>query len=142
MSVKNIPLQRERLILANTMLKLTRLFNKAVFHGVGSQSEAVHVLQAIFFGHLSGHPMTAHKISLSISVPRTTVLRKLDLLARLGFVHQNSGLYYITDAKLEKSAADLDSIIGVIVDAADALRSSPNCPKRTQNQFTIHGNHT
>jgi hypothetical protein len=142
MGVERIPRQRERLILADTMIKLTRLFNKAVFQGIGSQSEAVHVLQAVFFGHLSGHPMTAHKISLFIAVPRPTVLRKLGLLARLGFVCKKSGLYYIADDKLQKSAADLDSIIKVLVDAGDALRDATDCPKRTQNHFIDVENYT
>jgi hypothetical protein len=42
---------------------------------VPAHADVVHVIQAVYFGHLSGCPMTAHKISMFIDMPRTSVLR-------------------------------------------------------------------
>jgi hypothetical protein len=87
MRLEDVPRRRERLILADVVLKLTRIFNQAVVRAP-AHADVVHVIQAVYFGHLSGRPMTAHKISMFINMPRTSVLRRLAFLIRNGYVQK------------------------------------------------------
>jgi hypothetical protein len=123
MRLEDVPRRHERLILSDVVLKLTRIFNQAVVR-VPAQADVVHVAQAVYFGHLSGRPMTAHKISMFIDMPRTSVLRRLAVLSRNGYVRRQGRYYYVADARLRRSPADLDAAIKSVVAAGKALQQS------------------
>jgi hypothetical protein len=123
MRLEDVPRRRERLILSDVALKLTRIFNQAVVRAP-ARADVVHVIQAVYFGHLSGCPMTAHKISMFIDMPRTSVLRRLAVLARNGYVRRQGKYYYIAEARLRNSPADLDAAIKTVVSAGKALQLS------------------
>ena len=92
--------------------------------GISRHADVVHVIQAVYFGHLSGCPMTAHKISMFIDMPRTSVLRRLAVLARNGYVRRQGRYYYVAEARLRNSPADLDAAIKTLVAAGKALQQS------------------
>jgi hypothetical protein len=121
MRLEDVPRRRERLILADVVLKLTRIFNQAVVRAP-AHADVVHVIQAVYFGHLSGRPMTAHKISMFINMPRTSVLRRLAFLIRNGYVRKQGKFYYVAEARLRRSPADLDAAIKTIVAAGKELQ--------------------
>jgi hypothetical protein len=123
MRLEDVPRRRERLILSDVALKLTRIFNQAVVRAP-AHADVVHVIQAVYFGDLSGCPMTAHKISMFIDMPRTSVLRRLAVLARNGYVRRQGRYYYIAEARLRNSPADLDAAIKTVVSAGKALQLS------------------
>jgi hypothetical protein len=123
MRLEDVPRRRERLILSDAALKLTRIFNQAVVRAP-ARADVVHVIQAVYFGHLSGCPMTAHKISMFIDMPRTSVLRRLAVLARNGYVRRQGRYYYVAEARLRNSPADLDAAIKTVVAAGKALQQS------------------
>ena len=106
MRLEDVPRRHERLILSDAALKLTRIFNQAVVRAP-AHADVVHVIQAVYFGHLSGCPMTAHKISMFIDMPRTSVLRRLAVLARNGYVRRQGRYYYVAEARLRNSRPTL-----------------------------------
>lgn len=123
MRLEDVPRRHERLILSDAALKLTRIFNQAVVRAP-AHADVVHVIQAVYFGHLSGCPMTAHKISMFIDMPRTSVLRRLAVLARNGYVRRQGRYYYVAEARLRNSPANLDAAIKTVVAAGKALQQS------------------
>jgi hypothetical protein len=56
-------------------------------------------------------------------MPRTTVLRKLQYLSKLGYVTQDGSAYVISDMALRSVSPLLDRAIKLILETADALRA-------------------
>jgi hypothetical protein len=77
------PRSRERLIVAEAAIRFGRVFNSELFDGYSAtQEDATWVLRAVVIGHLRGRPMTTRRIARYTGMPRTTVLRRLQLLLR------------------------------------------------------------
>ena len=69
-------------------------------------------------------PNDRHKISMFIDMPRTSVLRRLAVLGRNGYVRRQGRYYYVAEARLRNSPADLDAAIKTVVAAGKALQQS------------------
>jgi hypothetical protein len=129
MELRHIPRARERLIIVDMAGRFTNIFHAAYFPDlpIASQAEATHVMRGVWTGHLTNRPMSAYKIGLFIGMPRTTVLRKLAMLMRRGYVRKEGTVYHVTDETFYKGLAATDRVVDVIIDAGErlaALRSA------------------
>jgi len=124
MNLEDIPRRQEVLIVAEAQQRIDRVIVTEHFdRRVASFSEISHVARAVWIGTLRGTPMNAEKIAHTIGMPRTTVLRKLDYLIKLGYIRQEGTVYYVADKVLATRTAALDRTIAIILEAADALRA-------------------
>lgn len=93
-------LQEERLAITRLFIELSREVRVSVFgtHTVGDDMTGVLVACAVGIGTLEGRPMTSTKISLYVSLPRTTVLRKLERLCKINVVKKAGRTYVLAPA--------------------------------------------
>jgi hypothetical protein len=118
----------ERRIVAKTFIDLTRLMRSVVFEDVPvepadpSSATALLVSAAILIGHVEGRPMNASKLSLYLALPRTTVLRHLRELQRLGVIKNRNGWYELTEERAAASSPHIPSAIRVLSKACTSLR--------------------
>jgi hypothetical protein len=61
----------------------------------GDDDTTVLLFLAVSIGHAEGNPMNATKLAHFIHIPRTTVLRKLDRLIKLGLVVKHDGHSFV-----------------------------------------------
>jgi hypothetical protein len=127
---EDIPRVRDRLIVTVALIKFSQVFDPVYFADLGSQAELRLVLHAVWYGHLTGRPMTALKLAEFIGMPRATVRRKLADLVRLGCAEQNGTRYYVSERDLTRPPL-IDQAIKVILEAANALRD-PRVPVDTR----------
>jgi len=113
-----IPRRRERVIIIGTMLKLAGIFDGFVTHKSASHYDVSYVALAVFHGHLSGRPMTAGKIALTLSMARSTTLDRLDFLIKRGYVRKYGRYYYADDRYLTPAPPYIDTAKGIIAEAA------------------------
>jgi hypothetical protein len=126
------PRSRERLIVAEAAIRFDRAFNSELFGGYpATQADATWVLRAVIIGHLRGRPMTTRRIARYVWMPRTTVLRRLQLLLRLGYVRRKGRAYCVSERYLLAPPKALNDAIKIILDTADMLRAERK--KRVQN---------
>jgi hypothetical protein len=114
----------ERLIVAEAglawgRLKLSELFGDGL---PATHAEDAWVLTAVMVGNIHGQPVTAHRLTEMIGMPRGSVRARLDRLVDQGLLRREGADYYVADHLLGAPRA-LDYIITVICDAADALRA-------------------
>ena len=118
------PRSRERLIVAEAAIRFGRAFNSELFGGYfATQEDATWVLRAVVIGHLSGRPMTTRRIARFIGMPRTTVLRRLQLLLRLDYVRREGRAYLLSERYLRAPPRALNEAIKIIFETAEALRA-------------------
>ena len=140
MNLEDVPRRQEVLIVAEALQRIDRVIVTEHFdRRVASFSEISHVARAVWIGTLRGTPMSAEKIAYTIGMPRTTVLRKLDYLIKLGYIRQEGTVYYVADKVLATRTPALDRTIAIILEAADALRAVQNkgCPHGGRRAFMI-----
>jgi predicted transcriptional regulator len=126
------PRSRERLIVAEAAIRFGRVFNSELFGGYSATHEdATWVLRAVVIGHLRGRPMTTRRIARYIGMPRTTVLRRLQLLLRLDYVRREGRAYCVSERYLRAPPKALNEAIKIILETAEALRSEAK--KSVQN---------
>jgi predicted transcriptional regulator len=126
------PRSRERLIVAEAAIRFGRVFNSELFDAYSAtQEDATWVLRAVVIGHLRGRPMTTRRIARYIGMPRTTVLRRLQLLLRLGYVRREGRAYCVSERYLRAPPKALNEAVEIILETADALREEAK--KRVQN---------
>jgi IclR helix-turn-helix domain len=118
------PRSRERLIVAEAAIRFGRAFNSELFGGYfATHEDATWVLRAVVIGHLSGRPMTTRRIARFIGMPRTTVLRRLQLLLRLDYVRRERRAYLLSEHYLRAPPRALNEAIKIIFETAEALRA-------------------
>jgi DNA-binding IclR family transcriptional regulator len=66
--------------------------------------------------------MNASKLSLYLALPRTTVLRHLRELQRLGVIKNRNGWYELTEERAAASSPHIPSAIRVLSKACTSLR--------------------
>jgi predicted transcriptional regulator len=126
------PRSRERLIVAEAAVRFGRVFNTELFGGYpATQADATWVLRAVVIGHLRGRPMTTRRIARYIGMPRTTVLRRLQFLLRLGYVRREGRVYWLSERYLRAPPKALNEAVKLILETADALRAETK--KSVQN---------
>jgi hypothetical protein len=118
-----IPRREERLLLSTTVLKLILLFSKGLRPRAASHIDTALVALAVFNAHLSGKPLTANKLSLYLSMPRTTVQARLDFLIEHGYAHKYGRHFYIREKHMMNPPGDPNISRAVILDAAKRLLS-------------------
>jgi predicted transcriptional regulator len=118
------PRCRERLIVAEAAIQFDRAFNSELFVGYPAmQADATWVLRAVVIGHLRGRPMTTRRIARYIGMPRTTVLRRLQLLLQLDYVRRKGRAYCVSERYLRAPPKALNEAIKIILETAEALRA-------------------
>ena len=128
MRPEDIPRKQERLVLANATQKFERLLIKRIFatDDVAAFAQLAFIARVLWSATLRGKELTAQQIAYTIGMPRTTVLRKLRYLSKLGYVTQNGSAYAISDGALRSISPLLDRAITLILETADALRLVQN----------------
>jgi hypothetical protein len=118
------PRYRERLIVAEAAIHFDRAFNSELFGRYpATQADATWVLRAVVIGHLRGRPMTTRRIARYIGMPRTTVLRRLQLLLQLDYVRRKGRAYCVSERYLRAPPKALNEAIKIILETAEALRA-------------------
>jgi hypothetical protein len=80
----------------------------------GSCADELVLIAAVLIGQAEGKPMNASKLATYAGIPRTTVIRKLQALARRGVLERiDSGLYALPDRVVNSAP---------VLRAADASR--------------------
>jgi predicted transcriptional regulator len=134
MKLPPISRQDERRIVGELYMLLGMSLQRMWLHGLSASDQvtAGPIMGAVLLGHLRGKPITAHKIALYLSAPRTTVLRKLDLLVKLGHVEKSNSHYVVTAASAAHppSASTFDKVVKAVIAAGAALQHVQNGHKR------------
>jgi hypothetical protein len=122
---EDIPRRKERVVLADATQKFERLLIKRIFatNDIAVFAEFAYIARVLWSATLRGEALTAQQIARTIGMPRTTVLRKLQYLSKLGYVTQDGSAYVISDLALGSVSPLLDRAIRLILETADALRA-------------------
>ena len=88
----------ERARVAHLVLSLFRTVRNAYMPELtlAETSEFVFLLMHLFIGHAAGRPLSASRLAHIAEMPRTTVLRRLDILIKLGYVQRDGNSYCLT----------------------------------------------
>ncbi|KFX26656.1 helix-turn-helix domain-containing protein [Ralstonia solanacearum] len=100
---------RQRSLLASALLDVMRAFGAAYLghKRFGARADELVLLAAVFVGQAEGRPMNASKLAAYAGIPRPTVIRKLQALARRGVLERIDGGLYALPARVVNSAAVL-----------------------------------
>ncbi|ARK86989.1 helix-turn-helix domain-containing protein [Burkholderia pseudomallei] len=106
----------QRALVARALLDVLRAFGAAYLghKRFGARADELVLLAAVFVGQAEGKPMNASKLAAYAGIPRPTVIRKLQTLARRGVLERIDGGLYALPARVVNSAA--------VLRAADASR--------------------
>jgi hypothetical protein len=118
----NIPRKAERIILADTILKLERIFRGTMVPPHPAQSDMVFISIGVFYGHVTGKPFTAHKLALFLNVPRPTLVGRLEWLVEHGYVERR-GRVYCSAAHIIEKTPIMDRAIELLTEGGDKLRA-------------------
>lgn len=86
---------RERLVIAQLVIAISRAFARSYYPGTGlaRSIELQLVAMAVFIGHAEDRPMSASAVARFVELPRPTVLRRLQALIKARYVVRK-GRYY------------------------------------------------
>ena len=117
---------QQRLVIARTFLALgsEMRLNLPVDQDVTDATAGTLLLvsAAVLVGHIEGRPMSVSKLAHYVRLPRTTVLRKLELLIELGLVARHGQTYRLSDERAKTISSEyLRRSAKIIRDAARAL---------------------
>ena len=104
--IKNAP---QRLVLCRLMLDIMRTLHSVyapASERFGTRLETFFIGLCVALGDIEGKPLSVANITAYMSVPRTTVIRRLDQLRRWGLITRQGRQYYIREKTL-------NSIIGL-----------------------------
>ncbi|WP_375791148.1 hypothetical protein ACE102_07295 [Bradyrhizobium sp. vgs-9] len=94
-----IAIPAERRALARMFIELTLAFHATIFPIDDPPTEVdanlALVAVAVMLGHADGLPMTASQLAAFVQMPRTSVLRRLDVLIRHGMILRINDKYYL-----------------------------------------------
>jgi hypothetical protein len=118
----NIPRAAERLIVAETGLKLYQVFNDIAFPGesLADVQEYAQIMGVVWVGQLHLRPLNVSKVAYAIGMPRTTALRRLEELIAAGHLKRVGNHFYIAD-KIVISTEAIDRLSKIVRDAAAQL---------------------
>ncbi len=101
---KLTPLHIDRLLIAKLMNDLEVIFRDTAARvrpeiKSASHLRALHaVYRTILIGHFEGKPYSANKIGLVLGMPRTSVLKRIEVLIVCGMVKRQGNVFCLTDA--------------------------------------------
>jgi len=119
--LEEIPRRQERIVIVDTMLKLAAIFDEFIQHRAASHTDTSYVALAVFYGHLSGQPMTAGKIALTLNMPRTTALDRLAFLMEHNYVRKFGRYYYAAGRHIRRDPPYIDRARALLLEAAHQL---------------------
>jgi hypothetical protein len=120
---RNIPRRTERLIVAEAFRDMMAI-SGGFFGGKCSfaqHAEEYVVLLAVWIEHLHGRPATAYKLATLTGMPRTTMVRKLELLIAMGLVVREGQRYRCSDRVANEVPPSTSPVVNVILRAAEQL---------------------
>jgi hypothetical protein len=94
---------RQRLVLCRLMIDIMRTVHGAyapVTESFGTRLETFFIGLCVAVGDMEGKPFSVAKIASYMRVPRTTVIRRLDLLQRWGLIDRQGRQYYLHEKTL------------------------------------------
>jgi CRP-like cAMP-binding protein len=110
----------KRLLIGRLFLDLTRQLGQ--FNGEsnwGSRADMLLIVTGVFIGHAEGKPMSAHKLSTYVGMPRATVTRKLQTLAAEGVVEAQGSKWRLTQA-----FAQSEELLSLVAQLEQTIRST------------------
>ena len=109
MTYPKIERRHDRAHICSLMIKLLAAASKAVYgpNLMGSTIDGLLVALAVSQSHAEGKPMTASKLAHYLSIPRTTVLRRLDDLVARGTVTKEGSYYFFDPDAVERHHHDI-----------------------------------
>lgn len=115
-----------RLTLGRCVLSLLRIVHRTYMgehRSLGRDVDTMLVCIAVYVGHIEGRPMTANKLAHFLEMPRSTVLRRLAYLRKVGDIRRMDSEYVMTDKVLGHSEAErsANEMISAIRQAYEAL---------------------
>ena len=120
-----VPLVDARLCLARTLISLLRNAHTAwrPDHAFAADIDSTLIITAIFLGHAEGRPFSSSKLAGYLDMPRTTLLRRLELLEREGAIVHNGHHYLlnIDAAVMQDKVRATRRAIAINQDAAQRL---------------------
>jgi hypothetical protein len=89
----------------------------------GSRLETLVVGVCVAIGHLEGKPFSAAKLAAYLDCPRTSVIRRLDALAKMQIIVRRGTRYYLNEPRVNSDSAikSHDRIRRIVLKAAEQL---------------------
>ena len=100
---RNIRNARQRLVLCRLMVDIMRTVHGAyapVTEPFGTRLETFFIAACVAIGDIEGKPFSVAKIASYMHVPRTTVIRRLDLLQSWGLIDRRGRHYHLHEKTL------------------------------------------
>ena len=94
---------RQRLALCRLMVDIMRTVHGSyapVTEPFGTRLETFFIAACVAIGGIEGKPFSVAKIASYMRVPRTTVIRRLDLLQNWGLIDRRGRHYYLHEKTL------------------------------------------
>jgi hypothetical protein len=116
----------ERRILSQFLIALVRLSSAwrrvPCSEGLGSTM----ILSAVILGAVEGRPFKSLKLAKYLNIPRTTLLRRIQVMIEDGFVEVSPDGFYWPGPKILSAESDiiLDTLEEMIFATAEGLRAS------------------
>jgi DNA-binding transcriptional ArsR family regulator len=128
---------RERLAVVDTFLKLVAGLHDLYLPGVphGSSTESVVIAAAIFKGLVEGRPFNLSKLAHYLSLPRTTVRRKLKpLIAGKVVERRCDGTYAMCEQRANSDPVlrKVNRIINVLHDGVLGVQTASTVDTRAE----------
>lgn len=104
-SLKNA---EQRGIVMKMTIEIVVTFCKAYFDGERPADRVNDMLicGALVVGQAEGHPLNASKVSEWTTMARPTVIRRLAVLEKKGFVQRHGNVFKVRDDRVNKDAID------------------------------------
>jgi hypothetical protein len=121
-----------RVLKAKERLTLCRMFvdvaREAHFEympklAFGSRLETLVVGVCVAIGHLDGKPFSATKLAAYLDCPRTSVIRRLDALAKMQIIVRRGTRYFLNEPRVNSDRAikSHDKVRRIVLKAAGQL---------------------
>jgi hypothetical protein len=131
MAKQTIPCARERMVISKLLLGLWRELIRHLpewYETAGA--EAYLISSCVVIGHAEKRPMTASNIASYSDLPRTTVLRKLNLMMMAGII-ERKGHQYCLHASVIGRHQHIAPIRKLLISAAsDLSKLDKDAPSR------------
>jgi len=104
--IKSAP---QRLVLCRLMIDIMRTVHGAYAPDTdrfGTRLETFFIGLCVALGDIEDKPLTVAKVAVYMSVPRTTVIRRLNQLQKWGLIEHRRHRYYIREKTLNSARCD------------------------------------
>jgi response regulator of citrate/malate metabolism len=111
----------ERLIIMELMLQLNDMMSAALRPRTSAQLDTAYVAQIVYRAHLNNTPITAHKITTQLRMPRATVQDRLHWLEKHGYIRREGKYFLIGERHVKTPTLDVRQMANHIIEAARKL---------------------